>query len=70
MQVRRPGRGGVSRRVLVFSQPLRVAFPTIAKTEKYEFYKFLQEKHFYGGEGGVTRAERKWILDIEHLADT
>lgn len=54
----------------MFSQPLRVAFPTIAKTEKYEFYKFLQEKGFYVGEGGVTRAERKWILDIEHLADT
>lgn len=40
MQVRRPGRGGVSRRVSVFSQPLRAAFPTNAKTEKYEFYKF------------------------------
>lgn len=49
MQVRRPGRGGVSRRVLVFSQPLRVAFPTIAKTEKYEFYKFYKRGAFTAG---------------------
>lgn len=40
----------------MFSQPLRAAFPTNAKTEKYEFYKF---------ESAFAAA-----IGTEHLADT